>query len=140
LAEQHERQQQLHQMGHRQQQQHTTNSDAGSSSMAGIDASTVNPEVWAAAQLVGDKGVQLISIYRDLEGGRCTCLGVCCFVSVITRPETWVPYLCSGTGFIRSVTSCWQETHAVSRPDGTSPTCWPLMCVWRVTGRMLPVR
>jgi hypothetical protein len=35
--------------------------------MACIDPSTVNPDVWAAASLLGDKGVQLINIYRELE-------------------------------------------------------------------------
>lgn len=64
-----EQQQQLEQD---QQQQDGPNDAAGGSGIASMDASTVNPDVWAAACQLGDKGVQLIEIYRELEACRYT--------------------------------------------------------------------
>lgn len=67
-----ETQQQLQQEQQQQQQQTGPNDARGSSGMASVDASTVNPDVRAAACLLGDKGVQLIDIYRELEACRYT--------------------------------------------------------------------
>lgn len=58
-----EQQRQLHQ----QEQQDGQQVEGPPASMACIDPSTVNPDVWAAASLLGDKGLQLINIYRELE-------------------------------------------------------------------------
>jgi hypothetical protein len=74
LLAEHERQLQTQQLPQQQQQGVQDASEA--SSMDQIDPSTVNPDVWAAARLLGDKGVQLIRIYRELEQCRCVVLCV----------------------------------------------------------------
>lgn len=67
----------------RQQQQHGQQQvDPTPAGMASIDPSTVNPDVWAAASLLGDKGVQLIQIYRELEECRWVVGG--------SRPSSWM--------------------------------------------------
>lgn len=57
------------------QQQQGMQDACEASSMDQIDPSTVNLEVWAAALLLGDKGVQLVRIYRELE--QCRCVAMC---------------------------------------------------------------
>jgi hypothetical protein len=67
--QQHAEQQRLLQLKQQQleQQQQASVQEGPASSMGSVDPSTVNPDVYAAACLLGEKGLQLISIYRELE-------------------------------------------------------------------------
>lgn len=70
--QQHAEKQQLEQQQREQEQHHhgVLQEGPASSSMGSVDPSTVNPDVYAAACLMGDKGLQLINIYKELEDCR----------------------------------------------------------------------
>lgn len=93
LLEEQQRQLEVEQQRHQQdQEQQDGQQDAPPASMASIDPSTVNPDVWAAASLLGDKGLQLIHIYRELEECRWVCSTPdLCWVSQ-QRRETRSPH------------------------------------------------